>query len=202
MPPVFIWTQFCWYFLSSFFPCLFSLNKLKKKKGKKSSSGFAKHLLLDFLLGAAAPPESCTSGSELQMMSRLAMTQSPPHREFLREVGCSLFSLPLPTWHLPAAGGLREPFEEACISVRGGLILTGQVGEGYGEKRRAWTLNSLKVLCLCHQRSPIQCECQKAQLFGSRSFKRLTRMKICFKNLLLFSLFSTGELWWKPWRPL
>jgi len=104
--------------------------------------------------------ESCTSVSQSRMMSRLAMTQSPPHREFLREVGCALFSLPLPTWHLPAGGSLGEPFEEALVPKLGGqirLILTGQVGEGGWRKLRpaACPFNCLKIIfpysLLCHR---------------------------------------------------
>lgn len=90
------------------------------------------------------PPESCTSGSQRRMMSRLALTQSPSHREFLREVGCALFSLPVPPWHLPAWGSLGEPFEEArALSMEDlaqqiPISLTGQVGDGGGGVGERW----------------------------------------------------------------
>lgn len=54
------------------------------------------HRLLSSLWG---PRESPTSGFQCRMMSRLALTQSPSHREFFREV--AVFFLCLPDIFLP-----------------------------------------------------------------------------------------------------
>lgn len=49
--------------------------------------------------------------------------------------GCALFSLPVPLWHLPAEGNLRDPFEGARapsiedLAHQIPITLTGQVGE-------------------------------------------------------------------------
>lgn len=101
---------------------------------KKSCSDFLEtHYLVQSVW--KAPPESCTSGSQYRMMSRLALTQSSPHREFLREVGCALFSLPVPPWHLPAVRSLWDPFEGARassiedVAQQIPISLTEQVGE-------------------------------------------------------------------------
>lgn len=82
------------------------------------------------------PQESCTSGSQCQMMSRRALTQSPAHGEFLREVSCSLFSLPVPPWHLPAIGEPRGAIWRGLGPEHVGLSLTEQVGDGGGRVLR------------------------------------------------------------------
>lgn len=103
-----------------------------EKKWKKRRSFLPTLLKTHYLVCSLwkVPQESCTSGSQCQMMSRRALTQSPPHREFLREVGCALFSLPVPPWHLPAIGEPRGAIWRGLGPEHGGLSLTEQVGDG------------------------------------------------------------------------
>lgn len=133
-------------------PSICYLSSWKKKKKSLHPTLLKTHYLVRSLW--EVPPESRTSGSQRQMMSRLALTQSPSHREFLREVGRALFSLPVPPWHLPAGGSLGEPFEEAPAQSMEDLAqqiqMPDRASRGWGGWRGelgppACTFNCLKI---------------------------------------------------------
>lgn len=59
---------------------------------------------------------------------------------------CGVSPLPLPTWHLPAWGSLREPFREASASEHGGRIWLIPTGTGWTRRRKeACTFTCLKI---------------------------------------------------------